>query len=119
MAMSATGIMVLSMDGPMVLAVLLISISVCCAITTFRVIDERQWAIGVAIGIWAGVIVRLTLLPPQLMSNDPRNEMKFVLSHPKIDLPALVFWSGLVTVLLALYLSRKITGGGRDAGTRS
>jgi len=103
--------------GSMVLAVLLISISVCCAITTFRVIDKRQRAIGVAIGIWAGAIVRLTLLPPQ--SNDPRNEMKFLLSHPKIDLPALVGWSGLVTVLLVLYLSRKITGGGRDADTRS
>ena len=103
--------------GSMVLAVLLISISVCCAITTFRVSDKRQRAIGVAIGIWAGAIVRLTLLPPQ--SNDPRNEMKFLLSHPKIDLPALVGWSGLVTVLLVLYLSRKITGGGRDADTRS
>ena len=94
------------------LAVLLVPLGSICLLTTWGVKNLRQRMIRTAIGVWAALVFRVSVFPPQRSA--PSRIRNAFENSVSVDVPLLLSCWGLATVGLVLVLCIVIHTGVAD-----
>ena len=97
------------------LTFLLVPVGLICLLTTWGVRNPRQRMIRTAIGVWAALVFRVSLFPPQI-SNHGRSpgRIRHIFENSDVDVPRLLSYWSLATVGLVLVLCIVIRTGTTD-----
>ena len=97
------------------LTVLLVPLGSICLLTTWGVENRRQRMIRAAIGVWAALVFRVSLFPPQISKyGRPPGRIRHAFEDIDVDVPRLLSCWGLATVGLVLVLCIMIRTGVAD-----
>jgi hypothetical protein len=109
------GLLVSIEEDALWLTVLLVPLGLICLLTTWGVENLRQRMIRTAIGVWAALVFRVSLFPPQISkSGRSPDRIRNAFENIDVDVPRLLSCWGLATVGLVLILCFVVRTGATD-----